>query len=175
MQTLENSRIQLRALEPEDLDILYLWENDPAIWHLSNTLTPFSKYTLKKYLEQAHQDIFEAKQLRLVIQKKSGSSVIGAIDLFDFDPFNQRAGVGILIGSEDDRNQGFATEALESLRGYAFGTLGLKQLYCNICEDNKESLNLFIKQGYIITGQKKDWIKKGDQWLSEYFLQLVRI
>ncbi len=175
MQILENSRIQLRALEPEDLDILYIWENDPAIWHLSNTLTPFSKYTLKKYMEQAHQDIFEAKQLRLVIQKKSNASIIGAIDLFDFDPFNQRAGVGILIGDEQDRNQGFATEALESLREYAFGTLGLKQLYCNICEDNKESLNLFIKQGYVITGQKKDWIKKGEQWLSEYFLQLVRI
>jgi diamine N-acetyltransferase len=175
MKILENTRIQLRALEPEDLDILYKWENDPAIWHLSNTLTPFSKYTLKKYLEDAQLDIFEAKQLRLIIQKKTGGSMIGAIDLFDFDPVNQRAGVGILIADPEDRNQGYATEALQSIREYAFGTLVLKQLYCNICEDNTESLNLFIKQGYVITGQKKDWIKKGDQWLSEYFLQLVRI
>ncbi len=142
---------------------------------MSNTLTPFSKFTLKKYLEQAHQDIFEAKQLRLIIQKKSDKSVIGATDLFDYDPVHQRAGVGILIGDPEDRNHGYATEALQSIREYAFGTLALKQLYCNICEDNKESLNLFIKQGYVITGQKKDWIKKGDQWLSEYLLQLVRI
>lgn len=175
MQILENTRIQLRALEPEDVDILYKWENDPSIWHLSNTITPFSKFTLKKYLEQAHLDIFEAKQLRLIIQKKSDNTVIGAIDLFDYDPLHHRAGVGILIGNPDDRNQGFASEALQTLREYAFETLSMKQLYCNICEDNKESLNLFIKQGYVITGHKKDWIKKGDQWFSEYFLQLVRI
>jgi diamine N-acetyltransferase len=174
MQILENARIRLRALEPEDLDILYVWENDPAIWHLSNILAPFSKFTLKKYLEQAHLDIFEAKQLRLIIEKKADKSAIGAIDLFDFDPFNLRAGVGILIGHPRDRKQGFAGEALQTLRDYAFGTLGLKQLYCNICEDNKESLSLFIKHGYVITGQKKDWIKKDEQWHSEYFLQLVR-
>jgi diamine N-acetyltransferase len=174
MQILENTRIQLRSLEPEDIDYLYLWENDPDNWHVSNTTTPFSKFTLKKYLEQAHQDIFETKQLRLIIQKKADKSAIGAVDLFDFDPLHQRAGVGILIGNPLDRNQGFATEALQTLREYAFGTLGLKQLYCNICEDNKESLTLFIKLGFVITGQKKDWIKKGNLWLSEYILQLVR-
>jgi diamine N-acetyltransferase len=175
MQILENNRIQLRALEPEDLDILYQWENDPTIWHLSNTFTPFSKFTLKKYLESAHQDIFESKQLRLIIQKKTDKAIIGAIDLFDFDPFNQRAGVGILIGDLAERNQGYASEALESLRIYAFETLGMKQLYCNITEDNQKSLSLFIKQGFIITGQKKDWVKKGNHWVSEYILQLVRI
>ena len=175
MQILENARIQLRALEPEDLDILYTWENDPSIWYLSNTLIPFSKFTLKKYLEQSHLDIFESKQLRLIIQKKADKSAIGAVDLFDFEPIHHRAGVGVLIGNPANRKQGFASEALQSLRDYAFGPLALKQLYCNICEDNKESLNLFIKQGYVITGQKKDWIKKGDLWLSEYFLQLVRV
>jgi diamine N-acetyltransferase len=175
MQLLENTRIQLRALEPEDLDILYIWENDPSIWHLSNTITPFSKYTLKKYLDQAHLDIYEAKQLRLVIQRKNDKSIIGAIDLFDFDPHHLRAGVGILIGNPEDRNQGFAMEALQSLRDFAFNVLGLKQLFCNICEDNQESLNLFIKQGFVITGQKKDWIKRGDAWLTEYFLQLIKV
>jgi diamine N-acetyltransferase len=175
MQILENTRIQLRALEPEDLDTLYIWENDPSIWHLSDTLTPFSKYTLKKYLEHAQLDIFEAKQLRLVIQSKSDKSLLGAIDLFDFDPIHLRAGVGVLIGKTEDRNKGFASEALQSLCVYSFETLGLKQLYCNITEDNKESLSLFIKQGFVITGQKKDWIKRDNQWLSEYFLQLVRI
>ncbi len=126
-------------------------------------------------MEQAQLDIFETKQIRLIIQKKEDEKILGAVDLFDFDPFNRRAGVGILIGNQEDRNLGYASEALQSLREYAFGVLDLKQLYCNICEDNKDSLKLFIKQGYILTGQKKDWIKKGDQWLSEYFLQLVRI
>ncbi len=175
MKILENSTIHLRALEPEDLDYLYTWENDPTMWHLSNTLIPFSKYTLKKYLEQAHLDIFEAKQLRLIIQRNSDNQILGAIDLFDFDPYHLRAGIGILIGASDNRRKGYGTEALQCIREYAFGTLGLKQLYCNISEDNLGSLKLFIKQGYVITGQKKDWLRKGDEWFSEYILQLLRL
>lgn len=175
MQILENKRIILRALEPEDLDVLYAWENDPKIWATSYTLSPFSKYTLSKYIEQAHLDLYEAKQMRLVIQRKQDNAVLGAIDLFDFDSRNLRAGVGILIGRPEDRKQGYAAEALESLREYAFRILQLKQLYCNVGEDNQDSLNLFIRQGFVITGQKKDWIRRENGWLSEYFLQLVRI
>jgi diamine N-acetyltransferase len=175
MQILENVRIQLRALEPEDLDLLYGWENDTSVWHLSTTLSPFSRYTLNKYIEQSGLDIFEARQLRLVICKKPENRAIGAVDLFDFDPFHQRAGVGILIADPHDRKQGYAGEALETLIEYAFRTLSLKQLWCNIGEDNQESLNLFIRYGFVITGQKKDWVRREDKWYSEYFLQLVRL
>ncbi|MCB8995455.1 MAG: GNAT family N-acetyltransferase [Bacteroidales bacterium] len=175
MRILENARIQLRALEPEDLELLYSWENNPEIWHLSNTLSPFSKFTLEKYIQEAQLDIFQTKQLRLIIQLKSSGEAIGAIDLFDFDPMHKRAGVGILIGDKKFRRKGFASEALEILETYAFDKLGLKQLYCNILEDNSESLSLFIKQGFVITGQKKDWVFKNNNWHSEYFLQLIRV
>ena len=53
MKILENRSISLRAPEPEDLDLLYLWENEPSIWHVSGTLTPFSRYILKQYLDHA--------------------------------------------------------------------------------------------------------------------------
>jgi diamine N-acetyltransferase len=173
MQNLENKNIRLRALEPEDLEILYAWENDMSIWYLSNTHTPFSKYTLKNYIKNSKHDIYEAKQLRLIIELINDPKPIGAIDLFDFDPFHLRAGIGILIGKREDRLQGYASEALHTLIVYSFSTLGLKQLYCNITEDNHQSLKLFIKHGFVITGTKKDWIKKDEKWLTEYFLQLI--
>ena len=174
MENLDNIHIRLRALEPEDLETIYAWENDMSIWHLSNTLIPFSKSTLKQYLETSRMDIFEAKQLRLIIELKYDSRPVGAIDLFDFDPFHQRAGIGILISNKNDRQQGYASEALQTLITYSFTVLRLKQLFCSITEDNQQSLRLFIKHGFVITGQKTDWIKKGDEWLTEYFLQLVR-
>lgn len=174
MQILENEILRLRAPEPEDVDILYEWENNMDIWYISNTLTPFSKHTLKKFIENSHLDIYEAKQTRFIIELKNENRPIGAIDLFDFDPFHMRAGIGILINSTEDRNKGYATESLQILINYCFIILSLKQLYCNITEDNPESLRLFIKQGFVITGQKKDWIKSEKVWLTEYFLQLIR-
>ena len=99
---------------------------------------------------------------------------MGAIDLFDFDPSHLRAGIGILIAAADDRNKGYAGEALQSLINYCFSILKLKQVYCNITENNQASLRLFIKNGFVITGQKKDWIKSNDQWQTEFFLQLIK-
>ena len=65
MQTLQGKHISLRALEPEDLEFLFQIENNESFWEVSHTQTPFSKFLLKQYLENAHLDIYEAKQLRL--------------------------------------------------------------------------------------------------------------
>ncbi len=115
--------IRLRALEPEDLELLYSWENNVSYWILSSTVVPFSKYTLKRYLENSHKDIYETGQLRLMIDHIADNATIGTIDIFDFDPFHKRAGVGILIANEDYRRKGFATMALKCLIDYCFSTL----------------------------------------------------
>ncbi len=169
---LQNDTIYLRALEPEDLTLLYEWENSTENWQVSNSLIPYSKYTLEKFIESSTQDIFQAKQLRMMIINKKDQKAIGAIDLFDFEPFHLRAGVGILIGDIEMRKKGYASEALEVIISYSGKILQLKQLYCNITEDNKDSLKLFIKKSFVITGQKKNWIKSQNGYLTEYFLQL---
>ena len=76
--------VELRALEPEDLDFLYRLENDPEIWKYSENQRPLSKNRLKKYLDHAHLDPFKIGQLRLVVSV-AGESV-GLVDLFDFNP-----------------------------------------------------------------------------------------
>ena len=100
--TLKGQNIHLRALEPEDLDFLYEIENNESIWEVSNTQTPYSKWVLKNYLENSHLDIYEAKQLRLAICQDEDFPAIGLIDLFDFDPRNNRAGIGIVIQKEEN-------------------------------------------------------------------------
>ena len=171
---LESSRLQLRAPEPEDLELLYNWENNTPTWLVSNTLAPFSKFVLRQYLETAHRDIFESKELRLMIDlrtTKNPVTTIGTIDMFDYDPLHMRAGIGILIAADQNRRQGYAYEALQMLDDYAFNILQLHQLYCNIPENNIASLNLFQKAGYEIIGIKKEWIRLSQQWLDEYMLQ----
>ena len=106
--------IVLRAIEPEDIDLIYSWENDPSVWPVSNTIAPFSRYVLTKYIESSHLDIFQTRQLRLMIdlyKDNNQKQTIGSIDLFDFDPFHMRAGVGVLIGNTSNRGKGFATDA----------------------------------------------------------------
>ncbi|MBT3209997.1 MAG: GNAT family N-acetyltransferase [Bacteroidetes bacterium] len=172
---LENDFVKLRAIELSDADIIYKWENDPSVWKLSNTIVPFSRYIIRKYVENSHLDIYETKQLRLMIDAKnmSENSTIGAIDMFDFDPYHNRAGIGILIGEDENKGKGYASAALELFINYAFSHLGLHQLFCNITANNDHSLNLFRKHKFEIVGEKKEWIKTHEEFLNEYMLQLI--
>ncbi|MGC6430493.1 MAG: GNAT family N-acetyltransferase [Jejuia sp.] len=172
MQTLKGQHINLRALEPEDLDFVFEVENDESIWQLSNTQVPFSRYVIKQYLENALKDIFEVKQLRLVIVNKKNVG-LGLIDLFDFDFKNKRAGVGVVIKDDNNRAKGYGSEALKLLINYSFTHLGLHQLYCNISEHNKLSIQLFENNGFKKVGLKKDWNFNSDNYSNEYLFQLI--
>lgn len=170
---LKGQNIYLRALEPEDLEFIYTIENDESIWEVSHTQTPYSKFLIRQYLENAHQDIYEAKQLRLAICEKDAFQAIGLIDLFDYDPQNSRAGIGILIHTESYKSKGIGTEALDLLIKYSFSNLQLHQLYANISTDNEASLQLFTKFGFQKIGVKKQWNKINNQYKDEILFQLI--
>lgn len=172
MVNLKGNQVYLRALEPKDLDFLYQLENDTSIWEISGTLKPYSKKVLRLYLENAHRDIYEVKQLRLCICTQD-DNCIGLIDLFDFDPKNKRAGIGIVIAKSEDRNKGWGAEAVSLLCTYAFNILDLHQLYANILEGNKNSIHLFKKLGFEPIGIKKDWIRTNQGFKNEILFQKI--
>jgi len=148
-------------------------ENDETTWEVSNTSTPYSKYVLKKYLDNAHRDIYEVKQLRLVVCVAETDAAVGFIDIFDFDPKHRRVGVGIIIFAKRDRQKGYASEALNVLRSYALAHLGVHQVYANITRDNNASIQLFEKLGFKLSGEKKDWIHAAGTYKDELFYQYL--
>ena len=172
MNTLKGTHINLRAIEPEDLKFLFEIENNESFWEVSHTQTPFSKFILKQYLENARLDIYEAKQLRLIIEDNTTLNTIGMIDLFNFNPQHKRAGIGILIHPDFQQN-GFASEALLLLINYCFTHLQLHQLYANITSDNKNSIQLFTKHNFKEIGVKKDWIINKETYKDEILFQLI--
>ncbi len=171
---MNNEHVLIRALEPEDLEYLYTWENNMDLWEVSNTLVPFSHFTLKKYIENAHRDIYEAKQLRLMIARRKDGAPIGLIDIYDFDPFNMRAGLGIMIYQYADRRKGFAGDAIRLILDYCFETLGLHQAYSCIPACNIASIKLFEKVGFSEIGRCKEWLKRGDVWEDVLYYQLLK-
>ena len=175
MQILKGNKVQLRAVEPYDLEIIHKWENDSSIWNLSNTITPFSKHIIKQFIENSHVDIYTTKQLRLMIDciDENNERTIGTIDIFDFDPLNKRAGIGILIADNEDRGKGYASDALDTLIRYCFEVLQLHQVYCNITTDNVNSINLFTKKGFQFIGTKKDWLIFNNKTKDESMYQLL--
>ncbi|SHI69752.1 diamine N-acetyltransferase [Hymenobacter daecheongensis DSM 21074] len=162
----------MRALEASDLEFLYALENDPAIWGVSDTLAPVSRYSLKQYLEHASADFHEVRQLRLVICAAPDGRAVGTLDLFGFEPLHQRAGVGITLLAPE-RRQGFARAALALLLPYARHTLRLHQLFCTVAAANTASLRLFRAAGFRRVGVRREWLRTPDSWQDAVELQCL--
>ena len=163
--------IRLRALEPEDLDLLYRIENDMKLWNVGTTNVPYSRYTLHDYIATASNDIYVDRQVRMMVENLSGETV-GIVDLVNFDPHNCRAEVGLII-LDAFRRQGYGSSALTAIADYALQTLHLHQLYAFVDTSNEASLKLFRKQGYQPSSTINDWLYDGREYHDAVLLQLV--
>ena len=155
---LENENILLRAVEPEDLDRLYAWENNPQLWDVGNTRNPYSRYVLKQYIINSDKDIYETRQLRLMMASVLTGETVGTVDLFDFDIHNSRIALGLFVDSTF-QGKGYAKQSLHLVEEYVFGYLKINQLYCHIAENNIPSIRLFEQENYYKNGLLKEWIK----------------
>ena len=168
--------IALRKIEPTDLPFLYQWENDASAWADGANNNPLSQQDLRDYISSTTGDIYKDGQLRLVIQSVSEAVctlsaqrsvspqdglTIGCVDLFDFDPRNRRAALGMYIAPEH-RGKGVGREALAQIEAYAFDFLHLRCLYAVIAQNNTACSAIFEHAGYIPSSPLKNWTLESD-------------
>lgn len=170
MTPLKGKLISLRGPEPADLDNLYLWENDTALWPFGSTRAPLTRHQIWQYIDTYDGDIFTQKQLRLMIVENSSGKAVGSVDLYDFDARDGHALLGIFI-SDGNRGKGYASEALTLINDYARLTLGLHQLAALVSVDNAPSIALFKHCGFKSKGCLKSWIRQGRQYTDALIFQ----
>lgn len=173
---LSESGIELRRAEPQDANFIYQWENDPTVWRVSGTFAPYSLFQIEQSLI-GDNDITSDKQLRLMvfaagISEYSSDPPCGCIDIFNYDPINQRAELGIYI-EKSARNHGIARKALFMVIRYLFDTLLLHQIHCSIAKNNTYSIKLFTKAGFKPCGTHRDWIKTPDGYIDVIDYQFI--
>ena len=166
-----NENITLRVAEPYDADTIFQWENDKEIWRVSETIVPFSKHQIEQFLLN-NNDLVSAKQLRLMIDDNKSGDAVGCIDLYDYDEFNERAGIGILI-DKNHRGKGYAKQAINLLTDYCLNTLLLKQLYALTLATNTESMLLFESLGFERCGVRKQWCKTSAGFIDQIEYQYI--
>lgn len=165
--------VYLRAMEPEDLEIMYSIENDPRMWDVTNFTVPYSRYALRQYIENSQYDMFADKQLRLMVARQADNEVVGTIDITDFAPLHSRGELGISIRKEF-QGKGYAKEALALICDYAFRFLFMKQLVAHVAADNEASIRLFASCGFVQCGLLKEWWHVEGSYKDVLLLQRIR-
>lgn len=164
-------RCTLRALEPSDLELLYLWENDPEVWRVSGTCAPLSRERLARFIEEQSYDIYATRQMRLVVDVEGVA--VGSVDIFDFDPLNSRFGIGILIYSTDDRRKGYARSAIEAIKAYGRNILCINQIWATVAADNEPSIELFRSCGFEQSAHRRAWLRRTNGYVDEIEFQAI--
>lgn len=163
----------LRALEPEDLDLLYTIENDEEIWAVGTTSIPYSRQLLRDYIATQRADIHTDGQLRLIACEKPDDRAIGIVDLFDYDAHDQRAEVGIVL-LQSLRGQGKGPEMLRLLE-QAARRLHIRQLCAYVSASPEAAARqLFAAAGYQRCAVLPQWHFRGDGYEDvELYIKFV--
>ncbi|MCL1868482.1 MAG: GNAT family N-acetyltransferase [Paludibacter sp.] len=169
----QNENIILRAVEPSDLDTLYVWENDISLWVAGNARNPYSRFALKQYIADFQKDIYESRQLRLMIDHRQTQKSVGTVDLYDFDLHHSKIALGLFV-EQQYQGKGYAWQALEIVEDYVFNFLKINQLYVFIAKNNKASRNIFERKNYYCQTRLREWIKTADGFEDVFVYQKFR-
>lgn len=164
------NEIRLRALEPEDLELLYKVENDRSMWEVGTTNVPYSKEALRQFILNSSCDIYADRQVRMIAETTDGT-IVGIADLINFEPQHRRAEVGIVVMPEY-RGKGYGTKMLQQLKDYAQKVVHLHQLYAYVAEDNEASKRLFTNAKFTSHSILKDWLFDGEKYMDCVVMQL---
>ncbi len=164
-------KVKLRAMEPEDLDVLYRIENDLKLWDVGVTNVPYSRFLLHEYMSNITGDIYTDRQVRLIVENNN-HDVIGMADIINFDARHCKAEVGIVI-EKPYRHKGYGKETLLQLADYSLRFLHLHQLYAYVSTNNHSAISLFTKVGFRSSATLTDWLYDGSSYYSAVLMQLV--
>lgn len=159
----------LRAMEPEDLELLYTIENNRDIWFVGTQTAPFSRYRLREYIANSEVDIYKDEQVRFVIEHDGDG--VGIIDLFNFSPQHRRAELGIAL-LENVRGKGIARLAIRQIADYAREVIHLHQIYAIVPMENADSLRMLEACGFERVSEFKDWIFSRGKYQNAMMMQL---
>jgi ribosomal-protein-alanine N-acetyltransferase len=163
MKKLETERLVLRRLEKRDAYDMYEYAKDPEAsrfltWNPHPNLSytkAYVKFLIKKYRTCEYFDW-------AVVEKSSGK-FIGTCGFSVFSPENRKAEIGYVL-NPDFHGFGYGIEAVRKVIDYAFSELLLHRIEARCIEENKSSIKLLEKCGFILEGIGKDELFLKDEF-----------
>ena len=97
---------------------------------------------------------------------------VGCVELYNYDPVNRRAAVGLVVSNEY-RRQGYGTIMIQALSKFCIENTSLHQVYAEIAATNTPSINIFQRAGYQHCATLRDWVVRSNHYIDTYRYQLI--
>jgi len=173
LPTLPSQRVTLRWLRDEDAADVFAVFRDPQVMRYWST-PPLSDLAAAQALIREIHELFRLRTLfQWGISSQSNDAILGTCTLFHLDWAHRRAEVGFALGRRY-WGQGFASDAVELLIGFAFDTLDLHRLEADVDPRNDRSLRLLERQGFQREGFLRERYQLNGEFPDAVFLGLLR-
>ena len=160
---LETPRLRLRQHVPEDAKpIARLIDNWNVVRWLSQVPFPYTDHDAVQWIEQCRRTWDEGREYQYVIARRCDGRVIGHIGL-TVERDGRSAEFGYWLG-QPYWGQGFGGEAAAAVLGVGFRSLALDQICASCIGDNRASLQVLRKAGFVEVGRcRKTFQPQGRQ------------
>ena len=158
------SRIYLRALEPDDYKISIHWRKNERIWSMVGGV---HYYVSEAYEKQwVEKKIFDPKpnEIILAVCLAGNDQYIGNIYLTDVDYINRHAQFHILLGDESVWGKGYGVEATSLMLNYGFNERNLHRIYSQVLTSNTASMKMHKTCGFVQEGVKRQAVYKNGKY-----------
>jgi RimJ/RimL family protein N-acetyltransferase len=157
----------------DDLERAHRWHSDPDLYE--KLVGPFRHVSQAAEEEWLRRKVaYTQQEVNLAICLAADSRHIGNIYLRSIDWICRHGEVSLFIGAAGEQAKGYGTAALGLLVQHAFHDLGLLRLYALILEENRPSLRMCEKCGFIVEGKLRRHAYKAGTFKDILIVGLIR-
>lgn len=167
---LVGERIYLSPMCMEDAETYVEWLSDRSVTdgiHGTSKLLSVEqeKEWIRKNLEKGEY-IFS-------IVLKENDKLIGNCSIMNLNRTDRTGTLGILIGEEQYRNNGYGAEALRLLLDYGFNILNLHNINLGVFSFNERAINCYKKVGFKECGRRRESYYLDGKYHDEITLDML--
>ena len=174
MSILYGKHVRLRAVEREDVNKFHEWVNDPEVTRGLALYLPMSFADEENWFTSFARRDQKEKPLAIEIRKGRNWKLIGNCGVFDLDPVNRSAELGILIGDKSEWNKGYGSETMSLLLRHCFETLNLNRAMLRVYTENIRAVRSYEKAGFALEGRLREAVYKFGKYDDVLIMSVLR-
>ncbi|GGF46994.1 N-acetyltransferase [Marmoricola endophyticus] len=170
---LTGDRVRLRGLREADVPVLAQWEMDPGRMVTSaNQVRPPSEGAARQQVAGWCANDRDDSIGFAVETAGEPSVLIGCLGLSGIRPKDRVATLAISLGREH-LGQGYGTDAIRVLVGYAFREMALHRIQLDVWPFNQQAIRAYESIGFVEEGRRRSAVWHDGQWYDQVLMGIL--
>lgn len=163
------NRIYLSPMSVDDAETYARWLNDLTTTDgLGNSSRVISLEEEREWIKKFSGDY------QFAIVRLEDDTLLGNCGFNEINQVMQNAVVGLFIGEENNRNQGYGKEALHLLLDYGFHYLNLINIMLKVFSFNERAIQCYKKVGFKEIGRRRQSYYLKGKFYDEVYMDILR-